>query len=427
MEPYRIALLGLGTVGRNVVQLLADTADHCTARAGRAIEVRRIVVGDPSRDRDVPAHLLGPATIGGDTGAALAADDVDCIVELVGGEELPRQWIRTALEAGKDVVTANKAVLAVHGEELFEVATEQGRRLYFEASVAAAVPILQVLQQGIPAGPVDKLTGILNGTCNYILARLEEDFTFEEAVVAAQEAGLAEADPTLDLSGMDSAHKLVLLARILLGNAVSLEKVRVEGITEISSDDIEFGLLHDWRLKLLGTIERNSSGVSLGVMPRFIPGSHPLSGVGEEDNAVLLEAQPFGTLMLQGKGAGGMPTAGSVVADILRAARGDSCVPPVTGPLVELTDPGEVPARHYLRLMLPDKPGTLARVAGALGAQEVGIAAVEQPEKNIREGDTVPVRLLTHPVSTSQLDGALATLDEDLRRPAKPVRIRIEE
>lgn len=427
MRPYRIALLGLGTVGSNVVELLADTAEHCATRAGRTIEVGRIVVADTSRERTIPDHLPGQATIDGDSDAAIAADNIDCIVELVGGEEKPRRWIRNALEAGKDVVTANKAVLAVHGEELFAVASSQDRRLYFEASVAAAVPILQVLQHGIPAGPVDKLSGILNGTCNYILARLEEDYSFQEAVAAAQEAGLAEADPTLDVSGMDSAHKLALLARILLGSAVDLDKVRVEGITKISSEDIFFGHLHDWRLKLLGTMKRNGNGVSLGVMPRFISESHPLSGVREEDNAVLLEAQPFGSLMLQGKGAGGLPTAGSVVADILRAARGDAGLPPTSGPLEALTDPGEDPVRHYVRLLLPDKPGTLARLAGALGAHKVGIAAVEQPELLAVDGEAVPVRLLTHPVPTTQLDTALAGLDEDLLQVAEPVRIRIEE
>jgi len=426
MGTYKIALLGLGTVGGAVAKLLASTRDECAIRAGRPIEVSRIIVQDPSRPRDIPSELPGKNEIGNDPIAAIKDPQIDAIVELVGGTDLPRQWIRLALENGKDVVTANKAVLAIHGEELFQIASERGRNLYYEASVAAAIPILQVLQQGIPAGPVDRLTGILNGTCNFILGRLEE-LSFEESVVEAQRAGLAEADPTLDINGMDSAHKLALLARILLGCAVPIEQLRVEGISGLTPYDIEFGWMHDLQLKLLGILRRNGEGTSIGVMPCFLPSSHPLSSVRNEDNAVLLEAEPFGSLVLQGKGAGGMPTAGSVIADILRAARGDAIAYPISGPVKKIMDPGEVPTRHYLRLEVPDRPGVLARVAGALASEEVGIAALDQPEILLSMTQEVSIRILTHPVATTRLDRALSHLDEDLRTIADPVRIRIEE
>jgi homoserine dehydrogenase len=426
MESYKIALLGLGNVGGAVARLLASTRDECAVRAGRSIEVARIVVQDASRPRDLPADLPGKIEICDDPFVAIEDPEIDAIVELVGGTDLPCQWIRLALEKGKDVVTANKAVLAIHGEELFQVASEHGRNLYYEASVAAAVPILQVLQQGIPAGPVDRLTGILNGTCNFILSRLEH-LSFEEAVADAQRAGLAEADPTLDINGIDSAHKLALLARILLGCAVPIEKLRVEGIEGLTPYDIEFGKRHDLHLKLIGMIRRDGEGTSIGVMPCFLPSSHPLSSVKDEDNAVLLEAEPFGSLVLQGKGAGGMPTAGSVVADILRAARGDAITYPISGPIEKITDPGEIPARHYLRLEVPDRPGVLARLAGTLASQEVGIAALDQPDNVDSVNHQVPIRILTHSVATTDLDRALSNLDSDLRAISEPIRIRIEE
>ncbi|MEC9476265.1 MAG: homoserine dehydrogenase [Planctomycetota bacterium] len=426
MGTYRVALLGLGTVGGAVARLLASTRDECAVRAGRSIEVSRIIINDPDRSRQIPADLPGEKRIGTDPQAAIEDPQIDAIVELVGGTDLPCQWIGQALEQGKDVVTANKAVLAVHGEKLFQAAAQHGRNLYYEASVAAAIPILQVLQQGIPAGPVDRLTGILNGTCNFILSRLE-DLSFEESIAEAQQAGLAEADPTLDINGMDSAHKLALLARILLGCAVPIEQLRIEGIIGLTPYDIEFGWMHDLQLKLVGTLQRNGEGTSIGVMPCFLPSSHPLSSVRNEDNAVLLEAEPFGSLMLQGKGAGGMPTAGSVVADILRAARGDAIAYPISGRTEKITDPGEIPTRHYLRLEVPDRPGVLARVAGALASEEVGIAALDQPENLLSVMQEVPIRILTHPVATTRLDRALSLLDEDLRTIAEPVRIRIEE
>ena len=426
MEDFRIALLGLGNVGTAVAELLSSTQKECLARAGRRVVVDRIVVRDLNRPRNIPADLPGLKKLGTDPMEAVQDPDIDAIVELVGGEEHPRTWIREALETGKEVITANKAVLAVHGEELFNLAHEKNRGLYYEASVAAAVPVLQVMQQGIPAGPVDRLVGILNGTCNFILDQLEMH-SFEDALKKAQEAGLAEADPTLDITGMDSAHKLILLARILLGHTVPVKKLRVEGIVNIDPIDISFGWSQDLKLKLLGILERNGRGTCMGVMPCFISAQHPLANVTAEDNAILLEADPFGALVLQGKGAGGKPTAGSVVADILRAARGDSSSTLPAGEETTILDPGLRQARHYLRLEVPDRPGVLARVAGALASEEVGIAALEQSENLSEVHDSVPVQILTHPVQTPQLDRALDHLDEDLRDISAPVRIRIEE
>ena len=423
MDHYRLGLLGFGTVGRGVVELLTRTRDECTVRAGRPLAVTRIAVGDPTRPRSLPDGCA--ARIDGDPLALCLDPDVDLVVELVGGVEKPREWIRAALEAGKDVVTANKAVLATHGEELFDLARANGRRLLFEASVAAAIPILQVLQQGLPAGPIDRLTGILNGTSNRILGRLEQGMPFPEALAEAQADGFAEADPTLDLSGWDAGHKLALLTRLVVGTSVPLDRIRVEGIERIEPIDLAFGERHHWKLKSLAELRRTEAGVSLGVGPAWIDAESELATVHDEYNAVLLEAETFGTLVLQGKGAGGLPTAGSVVADILRAARGDGHTPAIPGDPIEISDPGLGSARHYVRFRAKDKPGVLARIAGALAEEGVSIASVEQPEAI--DPDRVPVHLVTHPVPTVTLDAALSHLGPNGILSEDPLRIRIAE
>ncbi len=422
MKPYRLGLLGFGTVGRGVVELLSRTRDECRERAGRPLEVVRISVGDPSRPRELPVGCS--AKVDGEPLLLCRDPEIDCVVELVGGVDQPREWIRAALEAGKDVVTANKAVLATSGEELFALAREHGRRLLFEASVAAAIPILQVLQQGLPAGPIDRLTGILNGTTNRILGRLEQGVPFLDALAEAQRDGFAEADPALDISGWDSAHKLALLARIILGRSVPLEGIRVEGIERIEPLDLAFGARHRWTLKSLATLERHENGISLGVAPTWIEAGSELAVVHDEYNAVRIEAETFGTLVLQGKGAGGLPTAGSVVADILRAARGEGQTPRDPGIPLEVLDPGTLPARHYVRFRAKDRPGVLARIAGALAEEEVSIASVEQPEGT--DPDRVPVHLVTHPVPTTTLDRALERLHPNGILSEDPLRLRVQ-
>jgi len=422
MDPYRIGLIGYGNVGRGVVELLARTREECRERAGRAIEVVRISVADPGRPRKLPSGSA--PRIDTDPLGLCSDPGIDCVVELAGGVERPREWIAVALAAGKDVVTANKAVLATAGEELFSLARDAGRSLLFEASVAAAIPILQVLEEGLPAGPIDRLVGILNGTTNRILGRLEAGVPFAEALAEAQAAGFAEADPTLDISGQDAAHKLSLLARTVLGRGIP-PGMRVEGIERIEPIDIEFGRRHGWTLKSLATLRRCGERSALGVVPTWIPAGSPLAGARDEYNAVLIESETFGTLVLQGKGAGGLPTAGSVVADILRAARGEGRAPRAAGAPVEIVDPGTFPARHYVRCRAKDRPGVLARIAGALAEESVSIASVEQPEWP--DPDRVPVHIVTHPVATTTLDRALARLRPNGALAEEPLRVRIGE
>jgi homoserine dehydrogenase len=422
MKSFRLGLIGFGNVGRGVVELLARTREECRERAGRAVEVVRISVADPRRPRQLP---IGAAPRIDTDPLGLCRDPgVDCVVELAGGVEKPREWLRAALAAGKDVVTANKAVLATSGEELFALAREHGRRLLFEGSVAAAIPILQVLEGGLPAGPIDRLTGILNGTTNRILGRLAIGVPFGDALAEAQRLGLAEADPALDISGRDAAHKLALLARTILGRPVPLDGMRIQGIERVEPIDLAFGARHRWTLKSLATLERLASGIALGVAPAFIDAACELAAVDDEYNAVRLESETFGALILSGKGAGGLPTAGSVVADILRAARGEGRPPRAGGAPLEPLDPGARPARHYVRFRAKDRPGVLARIAGTLAEEEISIASVEQPES--ADPERVPVHLVTHPVATTTLDRALGRLHPNGILAEEPLRCRIE-
>ncbi|MHC4935264.1 MAG: homoserine dehydrogenase [Planctomycetota bacterium] len=422
MDPYRLGLLGHGTVGRGVVDLLHRTSEECGRRTGRHLEVTAIAVGDPTRPRALPEGCA--ARITGDPLEICRDPAIDLVVELVGGIDAPREWIRAALEAGKDVVTANKAVLATHGEELFELARDHDCRLLFEASVAAAIPVIQVLQHGLPAGPVDRLLGILNGTSNRILGRLEGGMPFAEALAEAQRDGFAEADPTLDLSGWDAGHKLALLTRLVLGTSVPLDTLKVEGIERIEPIDLAFGARHHWCLKSIAELRRRPEGISLRVAPTWIADNSELAAVHDEYNAVLLEAETFGTLVLQGKGAGGLPTAGSVVADILRAARGEGRTPATPRQELRILEPGSSPSRHYVRFRAKDRPGVLARIAGALAEEGVSIASVEQPEPI--DPSAVPVHLITHPVATTVLDAALSRLGPNGILSEDPLRIRID-
>jgi homoserine dehydrogenase len=431
-SPYRIALLGLGTVARGVLELLTRTRAECEIRAGRPLDIVTIAVRDPSRPRDIPADVAREilnVEITSDPLAACRSDAVDVVVELVGGVEMPRVWITEALEHGKDVVTANKAVLAEHGEELFALARDQGRRLLFEASVAGAVPILQAIQGGLPSGQITSVTGILNGTCNHLLGAMERGVSYETALASAQEEGLAEADPHLDVSGLDAAHKLALIARILTGRSVDLGLIRCQGIEGITPVDLDFGARNGWVLKLLAVYRHGEGGAALGVYPAWIERGSPLSTVNDEYNGIHIEGEVFGSMLFVGKGAGGLPTGGSVVADIIRAARGEGH-PPRPGGNLKILDPFAVEARYCIRFDAPDRPGVLARIAGALGGLGISIAAAEQRASSTprcKSGGSVPIHIITHPVLTSALDRALAEVEASGVVAERPLRIRVEE
>ncbi|MEM7262502.1 MAG: homoserine dehydrogenase, partial [Planctomycetota bacterium] len=321
MTPYRIGLLGLGTVGRSYVDLLSQFGDECARAAGRPLEVRRVVVRDLERARE----FLGTndtVQLCDDPATVIGAEDIDVVVELVGGEEPAREWISRALAAGQDVVTANKAVLAAHGETLFATAHQHQQSLLFEGAVAGAIPILQVIREGLTAGPITALTGILNGSTNWLLGQLDAGRSWDDALAEASRLGLVEADPTLDVSGKDAAHKLALMARLLTGRTVDLDAIRCQGIDALRPEDLAFGRRHGLALKLVATMRSDGGAADLGVYPQWLRTDHPLASVRDENNAILLEGPTFGELVFQGRGAGGDPTAGSVIADTARAARG---------------------------------------------------------------------------------------------------------
>ena len=431
MPPYRIALLGCGTVGREVLHLLTDPdTGHSGPRSeARPIEVRAIVVRDPSLPRDLPEEIEAPLT--DDPLAVCRADDIDLIVEVAGGVDAPAEWIRTSLEHGKDVVTANKAVLAERGGELFALARKHGRQLLFEASVAGALPLLHALEGGLPAGKIEDITGILNGTCNHVLEELGRGASFENAVIHAQAAGLAEADPTLDLAGTDAAHKIALVAQLMTGAAVDLDRIRCEGIEAVQPIDLAYGRSHGWTLKLLAVFRPRNGGAAIGVYPAWIDAHSPLASVRDEYNGVSITSPVYGSLLFVGKGAGGRATAGSVVADIFRAARSDGGAPapesgeaaPMELPPLEILDPFEEPARYHLRFLVADRPGVLAQIAGALGSLGISIAAAEQPSASPPH---VPIHITTHPVVAERLDRALAAIIASGVVAAPPLRIRVE-
>ena len=424
-------MIGCGTVGTGVLELLHRRRAHLTALLGREIEVTRIAVRDPGRPRHRVYAFVSPDALTGCPEDVTRADDIDLVVEVAGGVDRPREWILDSLRHGKDVVTANKATLAFHGEELFRVAKECERCLYYEASVAAAIPIIELLQNGLVANHVNRLSAILNGTCNYILTRMATaGLEYEDALREAQEKGFAEADPTLDVSGADSAHKLALLARIMTSAHVPVEQVFTEGIESITSEDIAFASELGYAIKLLAVARLTDDGAwDLRVHPTLVGRDSVIAQVNNEVNAVELRGDAVGPMLVYGNGAGSFPTASSVVADIVRIAKGDR---PATqsdngnGAPPKLLPIESVALRNYVRITVLDLPGVLGRVTSFLGMRGISIQSLQQPEA--RHGQPVPVVLVTHQVADRDLTDVLLELrikTELLHGPT--TRIRIED
>ena len=426
-QPLSIAVAGLGTVGAGVLKLLSENAELVAARAGRPVVVKAVSARDRLRDRGVPVSTLRWY----DDPVALAADPAtDVVVELIGGSEGPaRALVEAALAAGKPVVTANKALLAVHGAAIAERAEAQGVPLAFEAAVAGGIPAIKALREGLAANRIRRVAGILNGTCNYILTVMrEQKREFGEVLAEAQKLGYAEADPSFDIDGVDAAHKLAILAALAFGRPVDFAAVHVEGIREVSALDIALAEELGYRIKLLGLAARTASGISARVHPCMVPVAAPIARVDGVFNAVVAEGDHVGRVMLEGRGAGAGPTASAVVADLIDLARGR--VTPVWGAAPGALAPvPSVPMdRHvgayYLRLMVLDRPGVIADVTGILRDQAISLEAMLQ--RGRAPGEAVPVVLTTHDCEEAQMRRALAriaALDAVLEKPAL---IRIE-
>ena len=426
-RPLAIAVAGLGTVGAGVLRLLRDNAEVVAARAGRPIAVTAVSARDRARDRGVPLSGLRWY----DDPVALAADPkVDVVVELIGGSDGPaRALVEAALRAGRPVVTANKALLAVRGAALAELAEAREVPLAFEAAVAGGIPAIKAVREGLAANRIQRVAGILNGTCNYILTTMREHRReFAEVLAEAQRLGYAEADPSFDIDGVDAAHKLAILAALAFGRPVDFGAVHVEGIREVTALDIALAEELGYRIKLLGIARREEAGFSTRVHPCMVPAAAPIARVDGVFNAVVAEGDFVGRVVLEGRGAGAGPTASAVVADLIDLARGRHT--PVWGAQNGALDasPAVPMDRHvgayYLRLMVVDRPGVIADVTAVL--RDHGISLESMLQRGRAPGEAVPVVLVTHDCEEAAMRAALARIAALQAVVERPALIRIE-
>ena len=410
--PLRIALLGCGVVGSSVARLLSEQADELAARVGVPLELAGIAVRRPARHPDVPSELLTT-----DAHALVRRPDIDIVVEVIGGIEPVRSLLLAALNAGKSVVSANKALLAEDGATLHAAATANEVDLYYEAAVAGAIPLLRPLRESLAGDRITRVMGIVNGTTNYILSRMDATGAgFAEALAEATALGYAEADPTADVDGFDAAAKAAILAGLAFHTRVTSADVYREGISEVTAADIASAKAMDCTVKLLAICERAGSdaepAVAVRVHPAMIPRSHPLAGVGDAFNAVFVEAEAAGSLMFYGRGAGGGPTASAVLGDLVAVARnrvsgsrgaGESAYADLA-----IQPMGDVRTRYHLALDVADKPGVLASVAGAFADNGVSIQTVRQEGR----GDAATLVLVTHVAPDAALAATVARLGQ---------------
>ncbi len=422
-----VGVAGLGTVGAGLLRLLRDNAEIISARAGRAVVVTAVSARDRGRDRGVGLDGLRWY----DDPVALASDPaVDVVVELIGGSEGPaRALVEAALEAGKPVVTANKALLAVHGAGLAALAERRGVPLGFEAAVAGGIPVIKALREGLAGNRIDRVAGILNGTCNYILTMMREHGReFADVLADAQLLGYAEADPAFDVDGIDAAHKLAILAALAFNRPVDFGAVHIEGIRGVCAVDIAFARELGYRIKLLGIARRTAAGIETRVHPCMVPEANPIARVDGVFNAVVAEGDAVGRIMLEGRGAGAGPTASAVVADLVDIARGRGA--PVWGVAGERL--GALPAvpmsvhvgAYYLRLMVVDRPGVIADVTAAL--RDAGVSLESMLQRGRAPGETVPVVLVTHETNEAAMRAALEQIGRSDAVLEPPALIRIE-
>ncbi|NPV92205.1 MAG: homoserine dehydrogenase [Firmicutes bacterium] len=403
----KIGLLGCGTVGSGVVVLLNDNRDHVTQRLGRPVEIKSILEMDT---RKTDALGIAPRMVTQDIGSIIDDPEIETVVEVMGGIEPARTYILEALEKGKNVVTANKDLIALHGKELFEKASEKHRDLYFEASVGGGIPIIAPLKQSLVANNINFIYGIVNGTTNYILTKMSlEGKDYEGTLKEAQRLGYAEADPTSDVGGHDAARKISILASIAFGARVTYPDVYVEGITNITPLDIAYGKELGYTLKLLAIAKEENGAIEVRVHPAFIPDRHPLASVNDVFNAVFIRGDFVGDIMLYGRGAGQRPTASAIVGDIIEVARnsehGDTGRISCTCFEQKRIKPiSEVKTRYYLRILVKDRPGVLAGIAGVFGNQQVSIASVIQKRT---EDSMAELVFVTHQVEEGNLQDSL--------------------
>ena len=424
--PLRLGLAGLGTVGIGVVKIVQEHAALIEARTGRPVVITAVSARDRTKNRD--ADLSGYAWET-DPVALARREDVDVFVEVMGGHEGPaRDATEAALATGKDVVTANKALLAHHGQALALAAEAAGRVIRFEAAVAGGIPVIKALTEGLAGNRMKRVMGVMNGSCNYILTRMQAaNLSYEAVFEEARQLGYLEADPNLDVGGIDAGHKLSLLASIAFGTKVSFGAVELEGIGNVSIDDIRLAEDMGYRIKLLGVAQMTGRGLEQRMTPCLVPASHPLGQLQGGTNMVVLEGDSVGQIVLRGPGAGMGPTASAVMGDVIDLARGTR-LPTFGQPAVSLADPvpakSATPAPYYLRMTLLDKPGALAKIATCLGDSGVSI---DQMRQYGHEGTNAPVLIVTHKAGRDDIDHAISRFAATGVLVGDPVVLRIEE
>jgi homoserine dehydrogenase len=433
MREIQVGLLGFGTVGSGVVRMLQGNLSSIREKLGATLTLKRIAVRDTKKDR---GGTLEPGVLTDDFASVLADPEISIIVELIGGYSPAREYVLTAIESGKHVVTANKALLAVHGEEIYAAAARKGVEVRYEAAVGGGIPVLSAIKGNMAGNRFRTVFGILNGTCNYILTRMtREGADFATVLKNAQELGYAEADPTFDIEGIDTAHKLCLLVTLCFGTRVDLKDIHTEGIASISALDIDFARRFGYRIKLLAIGKRDGERVEARVQPTMVPVDDPLAGIEGVYNAIRVTGDYAGTVMFSGRGAGMEPTASAVVGDIMAIARNLLVgVGRRSAPLGFLDEEiislpikpvGETLSTYYLRFSVPDKPGMLAKIAGALGGNGVSIKSVIQTAQ--RQGETVPVVIVTHEAREMDVRKALEMIEALEITAEKTQLLRIED
>ncbi|PRR74671.1 homoserine dehydrogenase [Neomoorella humiferrea] len=408
--PVNIGLLGLGTVGSGVVRLLQQNGALITQKLGRPLKISRVLVRERNRPRQVE---VDPALLTTDADGIINDPDIHIIVEVMGGTDAAREYILKAMERGKSVVTANKDLLALYGKELFDAAASNGVDLFFEASVGGGIPIIRPLKECLAGNKIRQVMGIVNGTTNYILTKMSrEGRDFQEVLREAQDLGYAEADPAADIEGDDAARKMAILASIAFNTRVTYRDVYREGISRITAQDISYAADLGYVIKLLGIAREDEEGIEVRVHPALLPGNHPLASVNDVFNAIFIEGDAVGEAMFYGRGAGSMPTASAVVGDIIEAARNlnyqtrgrITCTCFYDKPIKPV---GTINTKYYLRLLVVDRPGVLAAIAGVFGDREVSLASVIQ-ERML--GELAELVLITHRVREQNLQDALKVL-----------------
>jgi homoserine dehydrogenase len=435
MQTIKVGLLGLGTVGTGVVQILHQQAELMTQRLGARLVLAKVATRRPERARDIQ---LPDVPVVGDVAEVIQDPEIAIVIELIGGYEPARTYLLDALAQGKHVVTANKAVLAQHGQELFEAANERGLDIGFEASVGGGIPIIRTIKEAFVANQFLAISSIINGTTNYILSRMsDQGLGFDEALKEAQELGFAEADPSFDINGIDAAQKLALLASLAFGSWVEQGHVYTEGITQLTQLDIAYARQFGYVVKLLALAKLEQGQLDVRVHPALVASTSGLASVQGSYNAVSITGDMVGRNMLIGRGAGALPTASAVVGDLVDVARNvikqSSGRVPLQGyqipraSALPLRDINDITCKYYLRFQVVDRPGVLAAITGILGQEGISIESVIQKGRGAAQGDTVSVVMMTHEAQERHVQQALQAIQNLSDVQGDTMRIRVED